>query len=86
MLIVKVGLVVGICGGCKAADYAMYDTKKYEMMKEQIEIDYWKKYGKPEKIEGVLHKSSINEGEFYMTYLKEKNPHESLEKRRYEVL
>jgi hypothetical protein len=47
-------LLLGIVLGVKAADYAMWDAKKYDMMKEQIEIDYWKKYGEPSEIEGTL--------------------------------
>lgn len=38
-------LLLGIVLGVKAADALMWDAHKYEMMKEQIEIDYWKKYG-----------------------------------------
>jgi hypothetical protein len=41
-------------------------------MKEKIEIDYWKKYGHPEFLKGELHKSALEEGEFYITYLKER--------------
>ena len=78
--------LVGALGGIKAADMVGWDGNKYEAMKERLEIDYWKKYGRPKHIEGNLHKSAINEGEYYVTYLKEKNPHESLEKRRYDVL
>ena len=65
-------LLLGIVLGVKAADYAMWDAKKYDMMKEQIEIDYWKKYGEPTEIEGTLQKSNIKEGEFYITYLRDK--------------
>ena len=68
----NVSLLVGIVGGVKAADYLMWDEKKYEMMKEQIEIDYWKKYGEPAEIEGTLQKSAIKDGEFYITYLRDK--------------
>ena len=50
------------------------------MMKEQIEIDYWKKYGEPTEIKGELQKSTTNEGEFYVTFLKDKKPHQMLEK------
>ena len=55
-------------------------------MQERLEIDYWKKYGLPEHIEGHLHKSTINKGEFYMTYLKEKNPHTNLQDRVYKTM
>jgi hypothetical protein len=65
-------LLMGIVLGLKAADYIMWDAKKYDMMKEQIEIDYWKKYGEPTEIEGTLQKSNIKEGEFYITYLRDK--------------
>ena len=65
-------LLLGIVLGVKAADYLMWDAKKYDMMKEQIEIDYWKKYGEPTEIEGTLQKSNIKEGEFYITYLRDK--------------
>ena len=65
-------LLFGIVLGVKAADYLMWDAKKYDMMKEQIEIDYWKKYGEPSEIEGTLQKSNIKEGEFYITYLRDK--------------
>lgn len=47
-------LLMGIVLGVKSADYLMWDAKKYDMMKEQIEIDYWKKYGEPTEIEGTL--------------------------------
>jgi hypothetical protein len=47
-------LLLGIVLGVKAADALMWDAPKYEMMKEQIEIDYWKKYGEPKEIEGTL--------------------------------
>ena len=50
----NVSLLGGIVLGMKAADYLMWDAKKYDMMKEQIEIDYWKKYGEPTEIEGTL--------------------------------
>jgi len=36
---------MGIVLGVKAADYLMWDPKKYDIMKERMEIDYWKKYG-----------------------------------------
>ena len=85
-LAANVSLTIGVVGGVKFADYLMWDEKKYDIMKEQLELDYWKKYGKPEYIEGNLHKSSLNRGEFYVTYLKEKNPHESMENRVYKVL
>jgi hypothetical protein len=52
-------------------------------MKEEIEIDYWKKVGKPAHMQPDLHKSSINEGEFYETYLKAKNRVEYLEEKVY---
>jgi len=45
-------LVIGIVMGVKAADYLMWDKKKYDMMKEELEIDYWKKYGLPTEVEG----------------------------------
>lgn len=65
-------LLLGLYLGVKGADYLMWDAKKYDMMKEQIEIDYWKKYGEPTEIEGTLQKSNIKEGEFYITYLRDK--------------
>lgn len=65
-------LLIGIVLGVKAADALMWDANKYEMMKEQIEIDYWKKYGEPTEIEGTLQKSAIKEGEFYITYLRDR--------------
>ena len=40
-------LICGIFMGMKAADKMMWNARKYEQMKEQIEMDYWKKYGKP---------------------------------------
>jgi hypothetical protein len=87
-LAANVSLTIGVFGGIKVADSLMWDAEKYDIMKEKLEMDYWKKYGKPEHIEGSLHKSAINkgEGEFYVTYLKEKNPHESMENRVYKVI
>jgi len=40
-------LTVGVIIGLKAADKLMWNPKKYDSMKEQLELDYWKKYGKP---------------------------------------
>lgn len=54
-------------------------------MKEQIEIDYWKKFGTPQMIEPELFKSSINEGEFYVTYLKAKNRVEYMDDKVYKL-
>ena len=65
-------LLLGLYLGVKAADALMWDAHRYEMMKEQIEIDYWKKYGEPTEIEGTLQKSAAREGEFYVTYLRDK--------------
>ena len=48
----NISLFVGIVMGIKGADYLMWDPAKYEMMKEQIEIDYWKKFGVPSEVEG----------------------------------
>ena len=45
-------LLAGCVMGVKSADYLMWDPEKYDMMKEQIEIDYWKKYGQPTEIPG----------------------------------
>ena len=46
-LAANASLTVGVFLGIKAADKLMWNSKKYEQMKEQIEIDYWKKYGQP---------------------------------------
>ncbi|CDW74694.1 UNKNOWN [Stylonychia lemnae] len=78
-LAANVTLTVGIVLGVKAADALMWDAQKYDMMKEQIEIDYWKKYGEPTEIEGQLQKSTIKDGEFYITYLKDKAPEKQLD-------
>ena len=54
-------------------------------MKESLELDYWKKYGRPEVIQPDLFKSSINEGELYPTYLKATKRKEYLEERVYKL-
>ena len=77
---VNISLTVGVVGGVKVADKLLWDKEKYDAMQESIELDYWKKYGVPEHIEGSLHKSTINPGQFYVTYLKEKDPHEMAER------
>ena len=46
-LAANASLTLGCVIGVKIADKLMWNPKKYEMMKESIEIDYWKKYGKP---------------------------------------
>ena len=46
-LAANVSLSVGIVLGLKAADKLLWHAEKYEQMKEKIEIDYWKKHGKP---------------------------------------
>ena len=80
-LVGNASFLTGILIGVKFADYLLYDHKRYEVMKEEIEIDYWKKYGRPTEIKPELHKSSKKEGEFYVTYLKEKQPHKYMEER-----
>ena len=55
-------------------------------MQERLELDYWKKYGAPSHIEGHPHKSAINKGEYYISYLKEKNPHTNLQERVYKTM
>ena len=69
-LAANASLTLGCVIGVKMADKLMWNPKKYDIMKEQIEIDYWKKYGKPQVIQPELFKSSSNEGEFYQTYLR----------------
>ena len=85
-LAANVSLTVGVVGGVKVADFILWDKEKYDAMQERLELDYWKKYGTPENIEGHLHKSGVNPGEFYMSYLKEKNPHTNLEDRVYKTM
>jgi len=63
----------------------MWNERKYEQMKEQIEIDYWKKYGRPKIIEPELFKSSINEGEFYQTYLRARKRVEYMDEKVYKM-
>ena len=46
-LAANVSLTVGCLVGIKVADMALWNPKKYDAMKESIEIDYWKKYGQP---------------------------------------
>lgn len=41
----NVSLTVGVIGGIKFADWLMWDETKYDIMKEQLELDYWMKYG-----------------------------------------
>ena len=77
-LIANWSFIFGILIGVKAADYTMWNEKKYDIMKEQMEIDYWKKYGHPVEIQGHLQKSMINEEEYYITYLKDKDRHNYL--------
>ena len=78
-------LIGGIYLGIKAADSLMWNPEKYDAMKEEIELDYWKKYGKPTVIEPDIWKSSINDGEFYQTWLKSKNRKEYLEEKTYKL-
>jgi len=47
-------LTVGVFIGIKAADKLLWNKSKYEQMKEEIELDYWKKFGRPEMIEPDL--------------------------------
>ena len=84
-MIANCSLTVGVYIGLKAADKLMWNAKKYDSMKEQIEIDYWKKYGKPAMLEPELFKSSINEGEFYPTYLRSRNRVEYMEEKVYKL-
>ena len=82
----NMSLTVGVFVGVKAADSLLWDKDKYDQMQERLELDYWKKYGTPEYIEGHLHKSSIVKGEFYLSFLKEKNPHTNLDERVYRTM
>ena len=52
-------------------------------MKEQIEMDYWKKYGHPKVAEPELFKSMLHEGEFYQTYLRARGRKEYMEEKVY---
>ena len=79
----NISLTLGFYIGVKGADKILWNKQKYDQMTEEIEIDYWKKVGKPEYLEPELHRSSIKEGEFYQTYLKAKNRVEYLEEKVY---
>ena len=48
-------------------------------------MDYWKKYGKPKEMQPELFKSSINEGEFYPTYLRVKGKVDYMEEKVYKM-
>lgn len=76
-------LITGIYLGLKAADSIMWNQKKYDQMKEQIEMDYWKKYGHPKVAEPELFKSMLHEGEFYQTYLRARGRKEYMEEKVY---
>jgi hypothetical protein len=84
-IIANGSLMGGIFIGIKFADYLMWNPQKYDAMKEEIELDYWKKYGRPQVIEPELWKSSINEGEFYQTWLRAKNRKEYMEEKVYKL-
>ena len=79
-LVANLSLTVGVFIGIKAADKLMWNPKKYDAMKEQLELDYWKKYGSPQMIQPYLQKSAGSEGDFYETWLKAKGAHETMEK------
>ena len=85
-LAANVSLTIGVIGGVKAADALLWNKEKYDQMQERLELDYWKKYGAPSHIEGNPHKSAINKGEYYISYLKEKNPHTNLQERVYKTM
>ena len=78
-------LIFGVYLGIKAADKIMWNQRKYEQMQEQIDLDYWKKYGKPEVIQPELYKSSIKEGEFYPTYLRARGRVEYMDEKVYKL-
>ena len=61
----------------------MWNQRKYDQMKEQIEMDYWKKYGQPKVAEPELWKSNLHDGEFYQTYLRTRGRKEYLEEKVY---
>jgi len=84
-LAANVSLTIGVIIGLKAADKLMWNPKKYDAMKEQLEIDYWKKFGRPTMIQPELYKSSSNEGEFYETWLKAKGRVEYMEEKVYKL-
>ena len=84
-LVANASLSVGIYIGIKAADKLMYNDSKYDSMKEEIEVDYWKKYGKPEIIKPELWKSSHKEGEFYQTWLRSRGAKDYMEESVYKL-
>lgn len=73
-------LTIGVFLGIKAADKVLWNQLKYEQMQEEIELDYWKKYGRPEMITPHLQKSAVNEGAFYETWLKAKGNAEYMDR------
>lgn len=84
-LAANLSLSIGLYIGLKAADKLMWDQTKCDQMKEQIEIDYWKKFGRPEHIEPELFKSAINPGEFYQTWLRARGRVEYMEEKVYKL-
>ena len=45
-LAANLSLTVGVFMGIKAADKLLWNKQKYELMKEEIELDYWKKFAR----------------------------------------
>jgi len=46
--------IFGFFLGVKLADYLFYSEKKFELIAEELEDDYWQKNGKPELIKPTL--------------------------------
>ena len=69
----------GMYLGFKAVDYFLWDQTKADKMTEEIEVDFWKKYGYPKFLKFDLQDSVCEPGTKYITYLKDTGPEKRLE-------
>ena|SRR3990167_4386152 len=67
--------VFGVGGfflGTKLVDWVLFDEKKMELVREQLEEEFWKKYGEPQMLKPSLVPSfdPKKQGEMRQTWIK----------------
>ena len=70
--------MLGVFTGAKICDYLFYDEKKYLIIREGMEDEFWKVNGEPKNIKPDIVESHIRPGEMRKSWIQI-----SLEKDRY---
>lgn len=64
-----ISTLLGFVSGIYLFDFIFYDQVYYERIREEMEEEYWKKYGEPKEIEPYYVESLLNPGKMRKSWI-----------------